>query len=207
MGGAAGTAGSAGAGAGGAGIGGAGGAAGEAGSAGDSGRGGSSGAGAGGISGMAGAGGASGATAGTSGSGGIAGVGGAGETVEYRACVVIAGVTRILVYRLDRMASTCVELTFHEETIACPLQLTSNGWCLSGARINDDVAACEARQVLEDATPATSVTGAFTILAANATPMLDLDLTLQFDAGPGLPASVQAEVAGCRAACSSICQN
>jgi hypothetical protein len=201
--------------AGGGGVSGAGAAAGQEGNAGESGAGGSAGVGTGGLSGTGGmaggagggeSGGASG-TAGASASGGVGGAGGAGETVEYRACVVIGGVTRILVHRLDRVTSTCVQLTFHEETTGCPLELTNNGWCLSGARINNDVAACEARQVLQGTTPATSVTGDFTIFAADATPSVDLDLTLEFEAGAGLPPSVRAEVAGCRAACSSICQN
>jgi hypothetical protein len=141
--------------------------------------------------------------AGGSGSGGIAGAGGAGETVEYRACVVIGGVTRLVVYRLDRAASTCVQLTFAEETGVCGLGLVNDGWCLRGADANNDVAACEARQVLAGSTRASSATGTFNVLAADATPSLDLDITLQFDDVPGLPQSIHAEVEGCSAACTA----
>jgi hypothetical protein len=218
-GGAAGSGGSAGAGglvgtgggAGGGGVSGGGGAAGQQGNAGGSGSGGIAGAAAGGGSeaggaaGASAAGGASGGVsgmAGASGSGGIAGAGGAGASVEYGACVVIGGVTRLMVYRLDRAATTCVELTFSEETGVCPLGLANDGWCLRGANVNNDVAACEARQVLEGSTRATSATGTFNVLAADVTPRLNLDITLHFEDVPGSPQSIHAEVEGCSAACT-----
>jgi hypothetical protein len=216
-GGAAGSGGSAGAGglvgtgggAGGGGVSGGGGAAGQQGNAGGSGTGGIAGAATGGGSGTGGvAGAASGGVsgvagvAGASGSGGIAGAGGADATVEYRACVVIGGVTRLTVYRLDRAATTCVELTFSEETGVCPLGLANDGWCLRGASVNNDVAACEARQVLEGSTRATSATGTFNVLAADVTPRLNLDVTLHFEDVPGPPQSIHADVDGCSAACT-----
>jgi hypothetical protein len=200
--------------AGGAAGGGAVGGAGQQGNAGASGTGGAASAtggrsGAGGVAGAAGGSGTGGAssgasgTAGASGSGGTAGAGGGGATVEYRACVVIGGVTRLMVYRLDRAATTCVELTFSEETGVCPLGLANDGWCLRVANVNNDVAACEARQVLEGATRATSATGTFNVLAADVTPSLDLDVTLHFEDLPGPPQSIHAEVEGCSAACTS----
>jgi hypothetical protein len=159
------------------------------GAAGGSGAGGTSGAGMGGSS----------ATAGSAGASGNAGAGGAGETVEYRACVIIGGVTRLVVHRLDRAAAACIELTFHEGTNDCPLGPTSNGWCLRVASRHGDVAACEARHPVAG-TFATSAEGTFTIHAANVTPVLDMDLALQF--GAGQSQSVQVEVEGCSAACS-----
>jgi hypothetical protein len=177
------------------------------GSAGESpGTGGAAGQAAGGRSGTGGvAGGEGGATAGQGGSSGIGGnggVGGAGQGVEYRACLVIGGVTRILVYRLDRAASTCVALTFHEETDACPLGLTNNGWCLRTASIHSDIAACESLQVVQGEF-VTSAAGSFNILAANATPKVDFDLMLEFEESGAPPLSVHAEVASCSAACGS----
>jgi hypothetical protein len=151
------------------------------------------------------AGGEGGATAGQGGSSGIGGdggVGGASQAVESRACLVIGGVTRILVYRLDRAASACVALTFHEETDFCPLGLTNNGWCLRTAEIHGDIAACESLQVKQGEF-ATSATGSFNILPADATPTLGFDLMLEFEASGAAPLSVHTEVTGCRASCGS----
>src|SRR6185369_12126335 len=109
---------------------------------------------------------------------------------------------RVIVYRLDRAAATCTRLVFQEALGACALGLASGSWCLSNATVSADTASCEARQSpTGTVVAATAVTGAFTV-TAGATPVVAMDVTLEFPGGGALPPTVHASASGCSAACS-----
>ena len=182
-----------------AGTGGGGGTAGTGGAAGSGGTGGRAGAG-----GSAGMGGRAGAGGGAAGAGGTGGVGGqcGGDNAAYGACLVIGGIDRIVVYRLDAAAGVCTQITLQQGIATCGLGLTSGNWCLGAASVSTDVAACTNRQFPTGAVAATAATGTFAVSPANP-PVVDADLVLQFPGGATLPQSVHAQVSGCHAACAA----
>jgi hypothetical protein len=158
-----------------------------------------------GIDGGAGPGGGAGGGIGTGGMSGGGGADAGGATqppVEYRSCDTATAITRVVLLRIDRALGTCMYILVEQGRLNCPFGVASSDgqWCLAAAGVGTDVTACEAFDRPADFVSATGAEGTFSVsfpspLAVNA------DLTFQFPADGGLPATATVQVTGCLAAC------
>ena len=124
------------------------------------------------------------------------GAGGASETIEYRACETATAVTRIFVHRIDESAGTCTRVVLAQAN-SCSLGVAAGGWCLEQALVSADVAACKALTLPSNTKNVSSATGSISVSGST----LDIDVTLQFPAGGGLPSSVSVKANDCSADC------
>lgn len=139
------------------------------------------------------------AAAGEGGSAGAANAGSGGGdpgSIEYRACELATAVDRIVVFRIDEAAGTCTRVVLLGGS-SCNLGVAAGGWCLEQAQLSADVAACKTHMVPADPKLASSATGTISVSGSVA----ELDVTLEFPAGGGLPSSVSVAVSDCTADC------
>lgn len=80
-------------------------------------------------------------------------------------CDLATDIERIVVYRVDRTAGTCMVLRFTQGTSLCNGRgLVSGTWCLTDAEITADVASCDKHQTPSNVTAAVTLSGSFSFL-------------------------------------------
>jgi hypothetical protein len=124
------------------------------------------------------------------------GAGGVPATIEYRACETATALTRIFVHRIDESAGTCTRVVLVQAN-SCNLGVAAGGWCLEQALVSADVAACKALTLPSNPKNVSSATGSISVSGTT----VDIDVTLQFPAGGGLPSSVSVKANDCSADC------
>jgi hypothetical protein len=88
-----------------------------------------------------------------------------------------------------------------EGTGACqPLGLVGDGWCIVGA-LAFGTTSCDG-----DSFAATDATGTFAV-TAGATPLVELDIVLEFPDDAPVPESLPIQLSACAASCFSVCQS
>jgi hypothetical protein len=105
-------------------------------------------------------------------------------------------INRVQVNRIDEGAGTCTVILL-EEGAVCSLGVEADGWCLARAQLSTDVAACKTFMTPADSKLASSASGTISVSAST----VELDVTLDFPAGGGLPTSVSVALSDCTADC------
>jgi hypothetical protein len=141
-----------------------------------------------------------GSTAGSGGQGGM----GPGGNVNYGIC----SMTSTTLFRIERDAMTCTFLVLAPAADAsCASGVMISDWCLTGAGISKEVAACDALQMPSAAVAATTVAGTFRTHVEDPAPrgaavnLADFDLTLSFPVTTDLAAGEHLVGANCLVAC------
>jgi hypothetical protein len=133
------------------------------------------------------------------GNGGTAQAGSGGSepgNIEYRACEVAAALTRIVVHRIDENAGTCTRVVLLQGS-SCSFGVAAGGWCLEQATLSADVSNCKALMAPTGTKAASSASGSISVSGST----VDVNVTLQFPAGGGLPTSATVAANDCTADC------
>ncbi|HEY8922951.1 MAG TPA: hypothetical protein VIU64_01150, partial [Polyangia bacterium] len=139
--------------------------------------------------------------------GGVGGAGGApADAAEYRACELVADLERVDLFRIDRAAGLCMEVTLLQTSSSCPLGVSQGGWCVSQAHVHTDLAACD-KFLLTISSVAThsnasAARGTVAVSRVNGTPTFTKNLTLTFPPVAGLPTTAHVAAADCLASCA-----
>jgi hypothetical protein len=147
---------------------------------------------------------------GNGGAAGAPGTGGAGgaapDTAEYRACELVTALERVDLFRIDRTAGLCTEVTLLRTSGNCPLGVSQGGWCVSQAHVHTDLAACDQflltiSSVAAHST-ASAASGTVAVSRVNGTATVTMDLSLTFPPVAGLPTTAHVTAADCLASCT-----